>query len=261
MFGLSRRPAPRPARPIETITERPRYVYAVGDIHGCLAQLQELEQTITQDIARHGEPALVVYLGDMIDRGPASAGVLDHLMSKKDYPAIMLAGNHEEMLLDFIADPNPRHAWLAYGGAETLLSYNLDSTTLFDRGRSGAQARLLSYIPPEHLDFIRSRPVCVTLPGITLVHAGMQPDRHVVQQLQQDMMWMRLPSPAFEGPQPFGLLVHGHTPAAEPLIEPYRICVDTGAFATGILTAARIDADGAVEIFSTSHTQRRNDNA
>lgn len=227
-------------------------VYAIGDIHGCLQQLLALEEQISREIAASSQSALVVYLGDLIDRGPDSFGVLEHLMYRRpSFARVILSGNHEDMFLDFLAAPSARHAWLTHGGVETLHSYGLDATAMFTRGRNGVAQTLAHYIPAQHTSFLETLPICLSMPGLTLVHAGLEPNTPIERQSPEEMMWRRMPVPAFSGPQPFGLMVHGHTPAPEPVIEDYRICVDTGAFATGILSAVAIDRENRPRILNS----------
>ncbi|WP_254677734.1 metallophosphoesterase [Devosia ureilytica] len=251
MLKFGRHAPPHPQRQIIVEVDRPSFVYAIGDIHGCLHQLLALEQVIAADIAEHGQSALVVCLGDMIDRGPHSAHVLEHLSTSAPFERLLLTGNHEEMFLDFLEAPHRQHPWLRNGGWETLRSYGLDEDNLFEAGPQVASQRLVAGIGQDHLAMLRNLPVCYALPGLTLVHAGLVEGLPLNQQSARDMVWLRMPEPAYGGPQPFGLVVHGHTPASQPIVEPFRICVDTGAFATGLLTAARIDRLGAVTLFSS----------
>ncbi len=254
MFGLfARRANAGPALPRLKIEHWNGYLYAIGDVHGCLAELRQLEQAIAADCARHGERAMVACVGDYVDRGPHSAGVIDYLLADHDLPfeRICLTGNHEQMLLDFIAAPRPDDSWLGHGGEETLRSYGLSPDSLFEGGRKQAQLRLASYIPSDHLDFLRSLSLSLELPGIAVVHAGLRPGLAMDRQTAQDMLWMRPAENAYQAEQPFGLLIHGHTPAIEPVIETHRICIDTAAFATGKLTAVRIAPDGSKTFLST----------
>ena len=252
MFGFGRRQPPPLDPRILVQQQRPDLVYAIGDIHGCHQQLLALESQIAEEIASSGQTALVVYLGDLIDRGPDSFAVMSHLQSRRPpFARLILSGNHEEMFLDFLAAPSPRHVWLKHGGIETLRSYDLDADALFDNGRAAAIQKLDRYIPPEHVAFLEKLPICLALPGLTLVHAGLAENLPIERQPPGEMMWRRLPVPAYSEPQPFGLLVHGHTPSKTPLIEPYRICIDTGAFATGILSAVAIDRENRPRILNS----------
>jgi serine/threonine protein phosphatase 1 len=261
VFGLPRRRTGLDHR-IMLRTDRPDFVYAIGDIHGCYEELKSLEAQIADDIVSHGLQSIVVYLGDMIDRGPASDAVIDHLLSRRPpFPRLLVGGNHEELFLDFLAAPSPRHSWLHLGGTATLQSYGLDPTAIFNSGRNGAAMRLASHIPEEHLSLLRDLPLCISFPGLVLVHAGLEEGVPLEGQRVEKMRWIRLPIPAYTRPQPFGLLVHGHTPANLPVVEEYRVCVDTGAYATGRLTAVRVDRQNSLRFFTTRMASNRNDNS
>jgi len=246
MFGFMRRDKNDGEREVLVRAERPGFIYAVGDIHGCLDQLRRLDTEIDAHIAAHGRDAVIVYLGDYVDRGPNSAGVVQHLLSRRKGPVetVMLAGNHEIMMLDFLANPKPGHSWLKFGGEDTLASYGINVAELFVGGKRLAAQKMRAYIPDDHLAFLRDCLACVTFPGIALAHAGLRPGVLLERHTSQDMVWARYPEGAFAEVQPFGLLVHGHTPAPLPLDEGHRICVDTGAYATGVLTALCLDDNG-----------------
>lgn len=246
MSGFMRRDKKDSDRAVMVRAKRPGFIYAVGDVHGCLDQLRRLDGEIDAHIAAHGRDAIIVYLGDYIDRGPQSAGVVQHLLGRRKGPveAVMLAGNHEIMMLDFLANPKPGHSWLKFGGEDTLASYGINAKALFEGGQRLVAQKMKANIPDDHLAFLRDCLACVTFPGIALAHAGLRPGVPLEQQGAQDMFWARYTENAFAEMQPFGLLVHGHTPAPSPLVEYHRICVDTGAYATGRLTALCIDDEG-----------------
>jgi len=254
MFGLFSKREEGSDRPRLERSDWTGLIYAIGDVHGCLDQLRALERTILLDSQELGLPAVIVFLGDYVDRGPDSAGVLDHLTNPGTcaLERICLAGNHEEMFAEFIADPRPQHSWLRFGGYDTLASYGLNPLGLFDGGKRLASQRLETHIPGDHLDFIDQLPVCLTMGKYTFVHAGLVPGVAIDQQRTKDMLWMRPETGTYQDPQPFGTVIHGHTPTAEPLVEPNRINVDTGAFASGILTSVRLAPDGSVAFLATS---------
>lgn len=225
--------------------------YAVGDVHGRLDLLLRLEEQIQRDVAQLGMRAVIVYLGDLIDRGPQSAQLLDHLLAT---PAaierICLAGNHEDMMLRFCAAPSRRDIWLGNGGYETLVSYTGAAAPV---DRALHDGRLLSplvntAIPPAHLAFLAGLPVMLRLGPFILVHAGLRPDRPLDRQSDADLTLYRGVAPIL----PDLTIVHGHTPVAAPLVTAGEINLDTGAFATGRLTAARLTAAGEVTVFSVT---------
>lgn len=237
-----RQPAPS-ARAHLSATDLPAAIYAVGDIHGCLPLLHLLHEQIFADAAGIAGEKWLVYLGDYVDRGPNSAGVLDALLAPPPagFRRIALAGNHEVMMLNFLERPARNASWLQFGGPETLASYGLDVKSLLALPERQRIAHLQSHIPEEHIDFLASLPLTLSAPGLVFVHAGLRPGIAVAAQAEDDALWIR--GDFFSAPPREGLLVvHGHTPAREPVVAQGRICVDTGAFATGLLTAVKITA-------------------
>jgi serine/threonine protein phosphatase 1 len=230
-------------RPRLHIPEWPAVVYAIGDVHGCLAQLRLLHEKILTDAASFAGTKLIVSLGDYVDRGTDSAGVLDFLMSgvPEGFSRICLAGNHEVMMLDHISEPRSADRWLSLGGVETLISYGVSPSRYLVATTKERTAILQSHIPSQHLKFLRSLPVVLSLPGVVLVHAGVKAGVPLKEQDENDLLWIRDhddtgQARAADSP----LVVHGHTPAPEPSIIGNRVNIDTGAFATGILTAVRL---------------------
>lgn len=215
----------------------PAAVYAIGDVHGCLQQLVALERLITEDARDIEGERWLVTLGDHVDRGPDSAGAIAHVMgpAPEGFRRFSLVGNHEAMMLDFLADPARHGYWLEQGGEETLASYSAYS------GQSG--------IPDAHLDFIRTLPAYLSLPGWLFVHAGIRPGVPLAEQTEDDLLWIRAP---FLTSQLTGGLrvVHGHTPGRDIVVTPHRIDVDTHCFHTGRLSAVRVTPDGGTRFFS-----------
>jgi serine/threonine protein phosphatase 1 len=236
-------------RRIDTI---PAVTYAIGDVHGCLDELLALEAKIKEDSAAIEGKKLLVMLGDYVDRGPQSAGVIDHLLAPppRSFERICLMGNHELMANAFFERPEPRSDWLQFGGIETLHSYGLPLDALSAASPSRRRQTVDAYLPQEHREFLRSLDWTLSLPGWLFVHAGLRPGVPLEQQHPDDLFWIR--EEFFEGPPLHGVrIVHGHTPAPEPVVTPSRICIDTGAFATGRLTAIRVTPDGAFSLLQT----------
>ncbi|WP_375450528.1 metallophosphoesterase family protein [uncultured Devosia sp.] len=231
----------------------PAAVYAIGDIHGCLDELIGLERTILADASRIKGRKWLIYLGDYVDRGPNSAGVIDHLLS--DPPAsftrICLAGNHETMMLNYLEAPDENARWLAFGGVETLQSYGISAGALQGASRRTMLATFDSHIPHEHVDFLRDCPLAMALPNATFVHAGLRPGIALEHQAEGDLLWIREDFLDADWPAD-QLVVHGHTPIAEPEMVGGRISVDTGAFATGQLSAVRLTEHGHPMVLSFS---------
>jgi serine/threonine protein phosphatase 1 len=222
--------------------EEPQVVYAIGDIHGCLAQLQELEAQIADD-CRGFDSVATILLGDLIDRGPSSAQVIDYLLTTSppgNHARYCLAGNHEMLMSEFIGRPFAQSSWLDFGGIETLASYGVYPDAIHDRSSKEIRAKLDSYIPSEHLSFLDGLPVAIETDSYIFVHAGMQPHLELAQQADADLMWYR--DDFVEDYQDVGkVVVHGHTPLEIPLIGSNRIGIDTGAYLTGRLSAVRLE--------------------
>ncbi len=225
--------------------EWPAAVYAIGDIHGCVEQLIALEAAIARDGGGLEGEKWIVTLGDYIDRGPDSRGVIEHLLGTppRGFRRFTLAGNHDAILLDFLANPDAHAYWLDEGGVETLASYGIDlHHEVIDTG-------LRSRIPAAHLALLEALPVYLSLPGWLFVHAGIRPGIPLATQSDDDLMWIRAP---FLSAQLTGGLrvVHGHTPSREPSVTPHRIGIDTHCFATGRLSAVRVTPDGKTKFLS-----------
>lgn len=199
--------------------------YVFGDTHGCLTQLEDLVRLCEIDA---GESQIkFVFLGDYIDRGPNSRGVVEFLIKLQDHlpdHVVCLKGNHEDMLLAALEDEGREEHWLRNGGTQTLYSYQVPS--VID-------------LPRRHLDWFRSLPTFYDDGMRFFVHAGVHPDRPLDGQDERHLLWIR--EPFLSSDKNFGrLLVHGHTPLANgiPDLRPNRLNIDTGAVFGGPLTAA-----------------------
>ena len=220
--------------------------YAIGDIHGRLDLLDELLALIeTDDSSRLAVKTTIVFLGDLIDRGPQSAQVVERLRRYRPSFAktVFLTGNHEEVLLRVLAgDLEVLPDWLRFGGAECLRSYGVDPVDLQSLSRSEALKRLRSAIPKEHVKFLSSFVDTASFGKYLFVHAGIRPGVPLSQQLPRDLRWIRMPF--LEDPTDHGcIVVHGHTISEDVDTRRNRIGVDTGAYSTGILTALGVEGD------------------
>ncbi|MDP3659461.1 metallophosphoesterase family protein [Phenylobacterium sp.] len=227
-----------------------RLIYAVGDVHGRLDVLEPLIAEIAADAAR-SRPAhkpLLIFLGDYVDRGDASAGVIDlilRLQADNAFEVVALKGNHEEALFQFLDDPSFGPLWIEHGGGPTLASYGAPAPV----GRGDAESWMrtrdafAAALPDDHRRFLESLELIVTVGDYAFVHAGVRPGAPLERQTEHDLLWIRHDFLQANGPFE-KVIVHGHTPAEAPQITPHRICVDTGVYATGVLTAVRLDADG-----------------
>ncbi len=212
-------------------------VYAIGDVHGHAARLRALHARIAEDLARRPvADSLLVQLGDLIDRGPDTAGAIEAARAPACPVgrAVTLLGNHEAVLLAALEGHDPAAAgwWLGHGGDASLHSWGIP-----------AQARPTQWealIPGAQLDFLRALPAWVEQGGYGFVHAGLRPGRRRSRQHRQDMLWMR--EPFLSSTRRFGVVVvHGHTPVPEPCVRPNRIGLDT--VAAGRLTCAVLEDD------------------
>mgnify|MGYP003639900411 CR=1 FL=1 len=243
-----------PARPQRVqLSRRPAVIYAVGDVHGCLDDLARLQSRIVQDAARSSGEKLIIMLGDYIDRGPRSAQTLDFLMgaAPAGMQRICLRGNHEAAFLQVLQRPGRSDDWLSWGGGETLQSYGIDAIA-FARASSRLRGQMLhSSVPEEHRQFMHDLPLMVTIDNLAFVHAGIRPGLPLAAQEDEDLLWIR--EPFLGTAHKLGIRVfHGHTPALEPVVLPYRVCVDTLAYGGGTLTAARIDAQGGLTFLQST---------
>jgi serine/threonine protein phosphatase 1 len=215
-------------------------VYAVGDVHGCLDRLEAMHELIAADLAeRPTDQTVLVHLGDYVDRGPESAGVVARLADGAVLPGIPmvnLMGNHEHMMLAALVsgDAEATELWLANGGADSLLSWGVP--------RSAQPREWPTYLPIPHLLFLRDLAVSHEAGGYLFVHAGIRPGIPLDRQSRHDLLWIR--EPFLSSKQVFGpVVVHGHTPRHEPVVRPNRIGIDTGAVMGGVLTCAVLEED------------------
>src|SRR3569623_2051613 len=227
----------------------PAAVYAIGDVHGCLDQLQELERVIAADALNLEGEKWLVTVGDHNDRGPRSKDVIEHVMgpAPSGLRRFALLGNHEAMLLDFLTNPAAHAYYLDEGGSETLVLYGIDLDAPLRR-QSGA-LKALGAFPEEHRRFIAELPLYLSLPGWLFVHAGIRPGVPLSMQTDDDLIWIR--APFLTSHLTAGLrVVHGHTPGRDIVATPHRIDIDTHCFHTGRLSAVRVTPDGRTKFFS-----------
>ncbi|MCB1498906.1 MAG: serine/threonine protein phosphatase [Bauldia sp.] len=220
-------------------------VYAIGDVHGCLDLLVALEDRIVSDSQRYASSRkAIVLLGDVIDRGPDSSGVIEHLLGEppEGFVRFVLAGNHETAMLDFLDSPTTDDLWLHIGGEETLRSYGVGPLVRSPgrRERQRIADAAVASIPEEHIAFLRSLPVTLRWRDYLFVHAGIRPNMPLEEQIEADLQGIRDEFTASEADHRV-VVVHGHTPTRQPVHRPNRIAVDLGAFATGRLAAVRLD--------------------
>ncbi len=221
-------------------------LYAIGDIHGRLDLLESMLDLIRSDQeGRSPSPAALIFLGDYIDRGPDSKGVVERLLQEfpAPYAPVFLKGNHEDLLLSFIRDPNPSLNWLRNGGDAALVSYGVEDGIIqraFWGGRDGlavAAQEFRAALPASHLAFYESLKLSCRFGDYFFAHAGVRPGTPLDEQSEEDLLWIR--NEFLGSTQDFGaVVVHGHTPARFPQERSNRIGLDTYAVRTGKLTAA-----------------------
>ena len=229
------------SRPIVLNANR---IYVIGDIHGRSDLLDRMVEHISRDLEVYPTSKCVtVTLGDYIDRGPDSRGVLDRLVHNP-FPTdlVALKGNHEALFEMFLKNPAVAEHWRRLGGLETLHSYGVPVRKLMmGVNYYEAAAALEAAVPKEHFKFLASLKTSVVTEGYFLCHAGVRPRIPLERQSVEDLLWIR--DEFLKSTVDFGrVVVHGHTPGEQPEILPNRINIDTGAFATGRLTCVVLES-------------------
>jgi serine/threonine protein phosphatase 1 len=219
-------------------------IYAIGDIHGCLDKLLALHDLIVQDMAdRITQQTTLVHMGDYIDRGPDSAGVIQRLVTGALPSAgtvINLMGNHEQMMIDAL-DGGDVLLWLDSHAASSLESWGANP--------AAPVWEWLEHIPTPHLTFIRGLALAHRAGPYFFVHAGIRAGVPLDRQDVHDMLWIR--EGFLDSDADFGaIIVHGHTPKNEVIVRPNRIGIDTGAVRGGVLTCLVLEEDrmGLIQI-------------
>jgi serine/threonine protein phosphatase 1 len=229
-------------------TQAPRdtsRIYAIGDIHGRLDLLDRAIAAIERDVKERGPAALTVTLGDYVDRGPSSNGVLERLAANPfPTPYVALKGNHETFMEAFLADPTLGSQWRDFGGLETLHSYGVPvGRLMMSRNYDEAARALREALPASHTGFMQSMKTSHSHGKYFLCHAGVRPGVPLDRQDEHDLLWIR--GEFLASDVDFGkIVIHGHTPVEQPEVKANRINIDTGAFATGNLTCVALDEDG-----------------
>ena len=225
-------------------------IYAVGDLHGRSDLLDRVLSHIDCDLERHPTGrAIEVFLGDYIDRGPDSRGVLDRLIERnRSRELVFLKGNHETYVLEFLQNPQVLDEWAQFGGFETLMSYGLkpsmDSISATQEGLAIAFADVL---PQSHLRFLKALRLSFSCGDFFFAHAGIKPGVPLIAQKEQHLVSIRDDFLHCEWDHG-KIIIHGHTPVREPEVRSNRINIDTGAFATGRLTCLMLERDQAAFI-------------
>jgi len=220
-------------------------VYAVGDIHGRLDLFEGLVAAIdADDAARAPADTTIILLGDLVDRGADSAGVIALARAWQQRRKVrILGGNHEEMFLRSFTSLETFRHFLRHGGRETVLSYGVERESFVQAELEHAQAMMSAAVPAEDVDYIMGFEDMIAIGDYLFVHAGVDPRRPLEEQKVQDLRWIR--EPFLSHPEAFGqVVVHGHTITEAPEDCGNRIGIDTGAFMTGRLTALVLEGTG-----------------
>jgi serine/threonine protein phosphatase 1 len=231
---------PRASVPPDTL------VWTIGDIHGRLDLLRPLLSGVLEDFKHSAaERKLLIFLGDYVDRGPDSKGVIDllcRLAESGEVEGRFLRGNHEDRMAMFLEDPGIGPSWCDYGGRDALRSYGVTAPTDRDDAVAwaAASASFNAALSERHRTFLRNLEASISVGDYFFAHAGARPGVALEQQSAYDMMWIRQSflsdNRAFEK-----IVVHGHTPADDIQADHRRIGLDTGAYATGVLSAVRLE--------------------
>jgi len=218
-------------------------IAAIGDVHGRLDLLEKMHAGIADQIAKRSVADWrIVHLGDYVDRGPDSRGVIEFLAAAqtRDPRIICLAGNHDLGFLDFLTEPDPAGLFATNGGIETALSYGV-TLDLQDLDALAVQhGELVQNVPDAHRRFIGDLVFSAEFGDFFFCHAGVMPGVPLDEQQPRDLIWIREQFLDY-GELYAKVIVHGHTPTHDPEIRTNRINVDTGAFATGVLTSLLIE--------------------
>ena len=241
LINLVRSRAPRPH-----FVPEGRRVYAIGDIHGRLDLLNRLiEQILDDDAQRAPLKTLIIFLGDLVDRGPDSRGVVERAMAMQagPVPTRFLMGNHEEVFLRALAgDLRALRMLLRIGGRETVLSYGISAEEFRTLDFEDLAARLKDRVPDEHVRFLSAFEESIEVGDYLFVHAGIRPGVSLAEQSGADLRWIR--QDFLRHRESHGkLVVHGHSITDDVDIRSNRIGIDTGAFASGRLSAIGLERD------------------
>lgn len=225
-------------------------LYAVGDIHGRADLLRDLLDRIHRDLASLAlsTKPILLFVGDYIDRGPDSRGVIDAIIAEQRrdvFRMICLRGNHDAYLLDFLENGETGPVWMNVGGAATLLSYGVAPPRLRTDMAAWREAAtdLRAAMPQDHLDLLAATSLMASFRDYVFVHAGVRPGVPLDSQVEEDVMTIRGKFLAADNPAAGKVVVFGHTPFEQPYVRRHKIGIDTGAYSSGMLTALRIFED------------------
>ncbi|CAN7512147.1 hypothetical protein Brsp04_02552 [Brucella sp. NBRC 12952] len=218
-------------------------LYAIGDVHGRLDLLQDIHGLIHADIDRNPtHDWRIIHLGDYIDRGPGSKGVLDFLIhaSTHDPRILSLIGNHDDGFLRYLATGDTNGIFALHGGSDTARSYGVEVDYMDPASAAAGYRQLVDNVPQAHVDYIRSMPSSVSFGDFFFCHAGVNPAVSLDTQDRDDLMWIRTLFLKWTDPLE-KVIIHGHTPQSAIDVQPNRVNLDTYAWKSGKLSAIVID--------------------
>lgn len=224
-------------------------LYAIGDVHGRHDLLAAMHRLIGSELEyAPSSDWRIIHLGDYVDRGPDSKSVIEFLIQarERDPRNIMLAGNHDIGMLDFLAEPDPDGLFMRFGGVETAQSYGVSLSAgggwfgRSDEALLRSHAALVEAVPQSHIDFLRSLVFSVSFGDFFFCHAGVRPGVQLESQNLQDLIWIRDDFLDHPGLYP-QVIVHGHTPVPKAEVMANRVNVDTLAWQSGTLSALAVN--------------------
>jgi serine/threonine protein phosphatase 1 len=239
----------RHAKPeILRIPESIRRIFAIGDVHGRIDLLEDLESRILAETESPSE-TMILLLGDMIDRGPFSAHVIDHVARppRDGVARRCLMGNHEKMLLDALDGNIDPRDWIAAGGGSTLQSYGTAPSIRLDVRSSKLRSAIRDAVPADHVAFFRSLPHAATADGVLFSHAGGTPDKSLMEQTQDDLMSARI-SAKIDKPIDDRISIFGHMRQSNFLVKEFRICIDLSGSERDTLGAACVEVSSRPKV-------------
>ena len=235
-------------------------LFAIGDIHGCLSQLTSLHKNILSYDKFDPKKDLLVYLGDYIDRGRNSKGVINQIIKLKNNKirTVNLLGNHDEFMVDFLFNKNNNiKNWLNFGADATFRSYGIEIVEFIKDGFeeniiNKLRETVLKKIDKSHLDFFENLEMSFSTEKYLFVHAGIDPQKKLSDQTKKDYLWSRSDEFFDKEFRAEKIIVHGHTPVENIISDPFRINIDSGCYFSGKLTSVRLTDDNDSRIFITN---------
>ena len=224
-------------------------IFSIGDIHGCLKQLISLQKKIINTESFKKDKDLLIYLGDYIDRGPHSKIVINQIINlqKENIKSIFLMGNHEQVMIDFLFNKiNNLRYWLSLGADQTFRSYDIEVAEFIKDGFGDKKIEklrnvFLNQLTEKHIYFLKNLKLSYTLGKYLFVHAGVNPEKSILEQNKEDFLWSRSDKFFDKNFKFEKIVVHGHTPEKEVVNFPYRINIDTGCFFSGKLSSVYLN--------------------